>query len=57
VSAALVFHSPDDPTVAQLQEKLATLSPESFAEELCGISPQHPLHRSLCDVVRAAQSK
>lgn len=56
VAAALVFHNPEDPTVAALQEKLATLSTEDFVAELCGISAVHPLHTSLCAVVDAAQS-
>jgi mannitol-1-phosphate 5-dehydrogenase len=57
VAAALVFHNPEDPTVATLQEKLTTLSTGEFVEQLCGISASHPLHSPLCAVVDAAQSR
>lgn len=57
VSAALVFHNPEDPTVAELQEKLAALSPDEFVEQLCGIRAEHPLHAPLCAIVGAAGSR
>jgi len=57
VGAALVFHNPEDPTVAQLQDKLSTLSADVFVEELCGIGPDHPLHAPLRAVVDAAQAR
>jgi len=56
VGAALVFHNPDDPTVTDLQNKLTSLTPEVFVEQICGINPQHPLFGSLRGVVEAAQS-
>jgi len=57
VAAALVFRSPEDPTIAKLQEKLTTLSPDEFVVQLCGISSEHPLHAPLCAIVDAAQSR
>lgn len=53
VAAALVFHNPEDPAVAKLQEKLTSLPTGKFVAEVCGIGADHPLHSALGSVVEA----
>lgn len=47
VDAAMDFVNVGDPEVAMLASKLSTLTPEEFAEEICGIGPEHALAKSL----------
>ena len=43
VDAALDFVNTDDPEVTLMASKLVKLSPEEFAQEMCGIGPDHVL--------------
>ena len=47
VDAALSFVNNDDPEVAILAAKLASLSSEEFVEEICGIGPDHVMFEQL----------
>ena len=55
IEAALVFRNDEDPEVALLAQKLASLTPENFAEEVCGIAEGHPLQQSLVQAVAKHQ--
>lgn len=55
VEAALQFKNDEDPEVALLAEKLATLTPQVFATEVCGITGDHPLHQALVQAVAKHQ--
>lgn len=56
VSAALDFHSSDDASVEQLQEKLQSLPADDFVESVCGIEHGHPLFQALVDLAAAHKS-
>ncbi|MCS5721195.1 mannitol-1-phosphate 5-dehydrogenase [Herbiconiux sp. CPCC 203407] len=56
VRAALRFDAPSDPQSAELAELLTRLSPEEFADQVCGIETGHPLHEELAAVVRSIDS-
>ena len=47
VEASLDFMSQNDPEVALLNSKLGALTPSEFAQQVCGISPEHQLAGSL----------
>ncbi len=47
VEASLDFLSQNDPEVALLNSKLGALTPSEFAQEVCGINPEHQLAGSL----------
>ena len=55
IEAALVFRNDEDPEVALLAQKLASITPENFAEEVCGIAEGHPLQQSLVQAVAKHQ--
>jgi mannitol-1-phosphate 5-dehydrogenase len=55
VGSALAFESVDDPEVAELGAKLAALSAQDFAAQVCGIEAGHPLSNALTSVIAAAQ--
>ena len=56
VSAALDFHSSEDASVEQLQEKLQSLTADDFVESVCGIEHGHPLFQALVDLAAAHKS-
>ncbi|GAA2241093.1 mannitol-1-phosphate 5-dehydrogenase [Herbiconiux moechotypicola] len=56
VRSALRFDAPSDPQTAELAEKLSTLPPEAFAEEVCGIAPGHPLFAALVGTIRSVDA-
>ncbi len=56
VGAALRFDAPSDPQTAELGEFLDTLTPEQFAEQVCGIAPAHPLFDALAGTIRSVQA-
>ena len=55
IEAALGFRNDEDPEVAMLAQKLASLSPEEFALEVCGIAIDHPLQQQLTEAVAKHQ--
>ncbi len=56
VAAALRFDAPADPQSAELAGLLDTLSPEQFADQVCGIGPEHPLHPALAATIRSVDA-
>ena len=51
IDAALSFRSPGDAEAARLQLLLATLKPQEFVFEVCGISAGHALFEPLISIV------
>lgn len=56
VRSALRFDAPSDPQTAELAELLSTLTPEAFAEQVCGIAPDHPLFADLAGTIRSVDA-
>lgn len=56
VDAALSFRSPGDAEAARLQLLLATLTPQEFVFEVCGISAGHALYEPLVSLVEVHKS-
>ncbi|HEV7949793.1 MAG TPA: mannitol-1-phosphate 5-dehydrogenase [Glaciihabitans sp.] len=52
VGVALQFNVADDPQSVELQELLATLTPEEFVTRVMGLDSEHPLFAGAVDVVR-----
>ena len=55
IEAALDFRNDEDPEVAMLAQKLASLSPAEFVQEVCGIASDHPLQQQLTEAVAKHQ--
>ncbi len=55
IEAALNFRNDEDPEVAMLAQKLASLSPAEFVLEVCGIASDHPLQQQLAEAVAKHQ--
>lgn len=56
IDAALQFVSHSDPEVELVHLKLAELTAEDFAEQVCGIDATHPLATELTNVIRTRAS-
>ncbi len=57
MAAALEFTDPDDEQAVALQELLRTGAADAVAEEVTGLSPQHPLFASVRDAIAARQAE
>lgn len=56
VGAALRFDVPEDEQSVELKQLLASLPPEQFVAQVCGIEPGHPLFVPLLATVAAART-
>jgi mannitol-1-phosphate 5-dehydrogenase len=56
MGAALRFDVADDPQSVELQELLASATPEEFALQVTGLDADHPLYAAVVEIVRANKS-
>jgi mannitol-1-phosphate 5-dehydrogenase len=56
MGAALRFDVADDPQSVELQQLLASATPEEFTQQVTGLDADHPLYAAVAEVVRANKS-
>jgi mannitol-1-phosphate 5-dehydrogenase len=56
MGAALRFDVADDPQSVELQQLLASATPEEFTQQVTGLDADHPLYAAVVEIVRANKS-